>query len=130
MADQIVDDVDVGSTNAEGRVRIYDGAVPTDADTALGGQTLLAELLMSNPAFGGAVDISPGGQATANAIADDASANADGTATFFRVVDRDENTIFQGAVATSGAELNMNTVSIVTAAIVSITSMTVTMPES
>jgi len=33
-------------------------------------------------------------------------------------------------VATAGAELNLNTTSIVTGAVVSITSMTVTMPES
>jgi len=129
-ANAAVDLIDVGSTNAAGEVRIYDGTVPTDADTALSGNTLLATLVMSNPAFGAAADAAPGATATASAITDDSSADATGTASFFRIVDRDEATILQGTVGTSGADLNLNTVSIVTAAVVSITSMTYTQPES
>lgn len=128
--DAIVDLVDVGTTNAQGRLRIYSGSVPTDADTALGAQVLLAELNMSNPAFGAAADASPGATATAASISDDTSADATGTASFFRIVDRDVTAVMQGACATSGSELNFNTTSISSGAIVSVTSFTVTVPES
>ena len=128
--DGLVDAIDVGSTNAQGRIRVYSGSVPADADAALGAAVLLAELNMSNPAFGSAVDANPGATATAAAISDDTSADATGTASFFRVVDRNVATILQGACATSGSQLNFNTTSIVVGATVSITSFTVTMPES
>ena len=130
--DAVVDRVDLGTTDATGDIKIYDGAIPADADTALSGNTLLAELNMSNPAFGAAVDAAPGGRATANAISDDTSADATGTASFFRLNDRDNATVLQGDVtATSGGgDLELNTVSIVIGAKVSITAMTVTMPES
>lgn len=128
--DAIVDRIDLGSTNAQGRVKIYSGSVPTDADTALGAQVLLAELLGSNPFFGAAVDLAPGARATAAAISDDTSADSTGTASFFRIVDRNAVAVLQGACATSGAELNFNSVAISSGAIVSITSFTVTVPES
>ena len=126
--DSLVDRIDAGS--GAGKVRIYSGTVPADADAALSGNTLLAELAMSDPAFGAAADSSPGATATASAISNDASADATGTATFFRILDSDNNVVAQGAVGTSGAELNLNTVSIVAAVIVSITSMTAFMAES
>lgn len=128
--DAIVDRLDLGSTNAQSRIRIYSGSVPTDADTALGAQVLLAELNASNPAFGAAADAAPGATATASAISDDTSADATGTASFFRWVDRDVTAVLQGACATSGSQLNFNTTSISAGAIVSITSFTVTVPES
>ena len=128
LCDAFVDDIDAGA--GAGLLNIYAGSVPADADAALGGATLLATLTFSDPAFGGAVDAAPGATATANAITSDPSADATGTATFFRVTDSVPGTVMQGAVATAGAELNLNTTSIVTGAVVSITSMTVTMPES
>lgn len=126
--DSLVDRVDAGA--AAGKVRIYSGTPPADADTALSGNTLLAELAMSDPAFGAAADSGSGATATASAISNDASADATGTATFFRILDSDNNVVAQGAVSTSGAELNLNTVSIVAGAIVSISSMTAFMAES
>lgn len=132
--DAIVDLLDTGSGNAEGRLRIYSGTVPTDADTALGAQVLLAELLGRAPGSGGvfnaAADIAPGARATAATITDDSSADATGTASFFRWVNRSGTAHLQGACATSGSELNFNTTSIVAGAIVSVTSFTVTVPES
>lgn len=125
--DSLVDRVDV---SAPGKVRIYSGTPPADADASLSGNTLLAELAMSNPAFGSAADSSPGATATASAISNDTSADATGTATFFRLLDGANAVVAQGAVSTSGAELNLNTTSIVAGAIVSITSMTAFMAES
>lgn len=129
-ADAIVDLIDVGTTNANGKLRIYDGTQPANPDVAVTTQNLLAELDLSNPAFGAAADGDPGGLATANSITDDSSADATGTASWFRVVDRDENAIIDGSVGTSGADLNLGSVSITSGQAVSITSWTVTMPES
>jgi len=127
-ADAVVDLIDAGV--AAGKLRIYDGAQPADPDTAVGAQVLLAELTFADPAFGAAADGAPGGVATANAITADAAANATGTASWFRVVDSAGNAIFDGAVGTSGAQLNLATVSIVQNVEVQVTSFTYTQPES
>ena len=130
--DAVVDRIDLGTTDAQGSLSIYDGAVPANADTALGAQTQLAELEMSNPAFGAAVDGTPGGVATAGAISDDTAADATGTATFFRIFNRDNVAVLQGTVTATGGggELELVTVSLVINVVVEITSLTVTMPEA
>lgn len=115
-ADGIVDQVDTGSSDATGDIQIYTAAFAT----------LLAELTFSNPAFGAAAT----GVATASAIANDSSANDTGTAAVCRIRDRDNNTVWEGTVSTSGADLNLNTVSITSGDIVAISSMTVTQPAS
>ena len=126
--DSVVDLLDGGAGAA--LIRIYDGAKPTNPDVAIDTQTLLAELTCSDPAFGDAQDGAPGGVATANAITDDTSANATGTATWFRAVDSNGVGVIDGTVGTSGADLNLNTVEIITGATVSVSSWTVTMPET
>lgn len=63
-----------------GTLRIYDGRRPATADTAITGQTLLAELIFSRPAFEAAVD----GVAKARTVTPDQSANGGGEATWFR----------------------------------------------
>lgn len=127
--DAIVDLIDVGGG---GKLRIYSGTVPTDADTALGAQVLLAELNMNATAFGSAADLNPGARATANAITDDTAANATGTASFFRVVNAAGTCIMQGSVSATGGggDLQLNTVSIVINAAVQVTAFTFTVPES
>lgn len=111
-------------------IRIYDGTQPTDADTAIGAQVLLAELTMSATSFGAATDANPGALITANAITSDSSANATGTATWFRMLTQSGGTVIaDGSVGTSSADLVMNTVSITSGSIVSISAFTITMPE-
>lgn len=106
-----------------GYLRIYDGTQAATADTAVGAQVLLAELRFSATAFAGAVN----GVATANAITADASANATGTATWFRVLKSDGSTVvWDGSVGTSSADLVLNTTAIVTGASVSVTALTLT----
>ena len=63
-----------------GFLRLYDGTPPANADGALSGNTLLAELGLSATAFGAA----SAGVATANTITRDSSANNSGTPTFAR----------------------------------------------
>src|SRR5687767_778206 len=92
-----------------GVLRIYDGTQPADGDTAIGAQNLLAELTLDTPAFGAAV----AGVATAEPITGDASADATGTATWFRLFKADGTTkILDGSVGTSGCDLNLSSVSI------------------
>lgn len=107
----------------DGYLRIYDGTQPVDADTAIGSQVLLAELRWNASAFAAAVT----GVATANAITADPSADATGTATWFRAFASDGTTaIFDGSVDTSAADLILSSTSIVTAAAVSVSSFTYT----
>jgi hypothetical protein len=110
-----------------GFLRIYSGTQATDADTAIGAQVLLAELRFAATAFG-AANL---GVATANPINDDTSANNTGTATWFRLRNgADTQTVADGSVGTSGADLNLNTTSIVAAAAVSVTSFTITQSKT
>jgi len=125
--DAVVDLIDGGAT--AGYVEIRTGAQPADPDTAATG-TLLATLTCSDPAFGAAADGAPGGVATANAVTDDSSADATGTAGWFRVYDSNAVAIFDGECGTSGADMNFNSVEISSGAAVSITSWTYTHPET
>lgn len=126
--DSLTARIDAGA--GAGKIRIYSGTAPADADAALSGNTLLAELIMTDPAFGAAADSSPGATSTAAAIANDAAADAAGTATFFRILDSNNAVVAQGSVGTSGAEINFNTVIFVANAIISITSLTAFIAES
>jgi hypothetical protein len=117
--DEITALIDAGTA---GKLRIYDGARPANADTAVGAQTLLAELTMNATSFPAASS----GSMTANAITDDSSANATGTASWFRIVDSAGNTVVDGDVGTSGSDLNLNTVSITSGVAVSVTSLVLT----
>lgn len=111
-------------------LRIYSGSVPSDVDASLGAAVLIAELVMSATAYAASVDINPGARATANAIADDVSANADGTASFFRVYQSNGTVaVFQGACGTSGAELILNALTFLTGGLVQVSSLTHTVPE-
>jgi hypothetical protein len=93
IADALVDLFDVGSTNSEGRIKIY----------TAGGITLLATILMANPAFGAAAN----GIATGLTLPwSDTGASGAGTAAEFIAVDRDENQILNGDIALSGEEMS------------------------
>ena len=111
------------------KLRIYSGTQPVNADTGLSGNTLLAELALSATPFGAAVENTDKATATANAVTADSSADAAGTATWFRVVTSGGTTIWDGSVGTTGADMNLNSVSITLGANVSISGWTFTMPE-
>lgn len=113
----IRDAVDAGA--GAGLLRIYDGTRPATCGTAT---TLLAELTMSDPCAAAA----SGGVLTMSAITADSSANATGTATWFRLVDSTGTCAVDGNVGTSGSDLNLNTTSINTGVQVSVTSFTIT----
>lgn len=115
--DEITAKIDAGT--GAGKLRIYDGTRPATGGTAT---TLLAELTLNDPSFPAAAS----GQMTANAITDDSSADATGTATWFRIVDSDNNFVLDGDVGTSGSDLNLNSTSITAGVTVEVTSLVLT----
>ena len=114
--------LDAITTRAGGSalLRIYDGTRPATGGTAT---TLLAELTC-NATFAPSAS---GGVLTLNAITQDSSANATGTATWFRIVQSNGTTfVLDGNVGTSGSDLNFNSVSFVAGGTVSVSSFTIT----
>ena len=108
--------------STSGLLRIYSGTRPTNPDTALSGNTLLAELTLSSTFAAGASS----GVLTASTITADSSADATGTATFFSLLTSAGVRKVDGDVSTSGSDLNLNTTSIVSGAQVSVSSLTIT----
>lgn len=131
--DAIVDNFDEGAGAAI--IRGYTGAQPADPDTTVGGATLLFTLVCSDPAFGAASDDTGKATATAAAITDDIAAAATGTLGYCRLSSTADGATpaddhLDGEAGTSGADYNFNTLAIVLNATVSITAMTVSVPES
>jgi hypothetical protein len=102
-------------------LRIYSGNKPANPATAISG-TLLAELTCGST-FGTVSN----GVLTANAITQDSSANATGTASHFRLWKSDGTTaVLDGDVATNGSDLNLTTTSITSGQPVQVTSLVIT----
>jgi len=114
---------------ASGKLRIYSGTQPADADAGIGAGTLLAELTMGATAFGSATSTaSTNSVLTANAITSDTSADATGTAAWFRLWQSNGTTpILDGSVGTSAADMILNSVAIQVGATVAISAFTVTL---
>ncbi len=105
---------------ASALLRIYDGSRPATGGTAT---TLLAELTCNATFAPGASS----GVLTLNAITQDSSANATGTATWFRLVKSDGTThVLDGSVSTSGSDLNLVSTAIVATQPVQISSFVLT----
>ena len=105
-----------------GLLRIYTAPRPADVATAITTQVLLAELTCGTPFATSAST----GVLTLNTITQDTSANAGGTAAWFRVLTNAGTAVFDGDVSTSGADLNLNTTTIVVNGPVQITSAIIT----
>lgn len=119
LRDAMLDAITTHAGNAA-LLRIYDGSRPATGGTAT---TLLAELTCGTPFAAAAVN----GVLTLGAITQDSSANATGTATWFRIVKADGTThVMDGDVGTSGSDLNLTTTSIVATQPVSVTSFVIT----
>jgi hypothetical protein len=117
MCDALVDMVDTGTPgDPSGDLKGYNAAFAL----------LLFECTFVNPAFGAAAS----GVATANAITQDSSADATGTAAVGRVCDRANAVVWAFTIGLAAADLILNTLSITAGDVVSISSATVTMPAS
>lgn len=103
---------------------IFDGTQPTDANTALGAQVLLAELTLNATAFAAAASASK----AANAITQDSSANATGTATWASLYATARTTVgtMDMSAGTATVNLVLNSAAISSGAAVSVSSLTIT----
>jgi hypothetical protein len=102
---------------------IFDGTQPTDADTAIGAQVLLAELSFGSTAFAAAA----AGSKAANAITQDSSANASGTATWASAYasSRSSAGVIDMSAGTATVNLTLNSAGISSGAAVSVSSLTI-----
>lgn len=114
MLDQIT-----SAIGASGLLRIYDGTRPASGGTAT---TLLAQLALSATSAPAA----SGGVLTFNAITQDSSADATGTATWGRVATSGGTFVIDFSISTSGSDMNMTTTSIVATQPVSCSSFVIT----
>jgi hypothetical protein len=121
MADALVDRIDITSA---GSLKGYTATRAVTVDTAIGAQTLLFTCTFGATAFGAASN----GVATANAITQDSSADATNTADWFRIANGAATAIADGNIGVSSTDLQLNTVSIVTGAVVSISAGSITVP--
>jgi hypothetical protein len=114
------------AAGASCEIRLYSGTIPTNADTAIGAQVLLATLT-GNATFAPAA---VNGVLTLNAITSGtgtAGAGAGTTCTWFRMTTAGGATvIMDGTVAISGGDLNLNNTNIATGQTVGISSYVIT----
>jgi hypothetical protein len=104
-------------------IDIYTGTKPAGPGTAITSQTKLGTLTCS-ATFG----TYSAGVLTANTITQDSAADATGTAAWYRLKTSGGTALIDGEIGTSGSDLNLNTLSIVTGGPISISSFTYTMP--
>lgn len=115
----------VGALLNGGTVEIRTGSQPATPGTAATG-TLLGTLTLSATAFGAAST----GTITANTITGDTSADASGTAGWFRGIDSSSTAVIDGSITASGGggDMTLDSTSIVAGGTISMTSWTLTMP--
>lgn len=126
--DAAVDLLDAGS--GPGTVEIRTGSQPATANTAASG-TLLGTLTLSDPAFGNATTASPA-VATASAITSDTTADATGTAGWFRGYDSAGTAVIDGSITATGGggDLTLDSTSIVAGGTIAMTSWTISHPTA
>ena len=116
MMDAISAAIDAGATG--GLIRFYNGAQPVKGGTVT---TLLGTVTFAATSYNGAV----AGAMTANAIVPGVGVG-DADATWFRVVDSNLVFVMDGTVGVSGADINLNTITISTGIDIDVTSSVLT----
>lgn len=122
----VVDSLDAGV--GAGYIEIRTGAQPASPDAAATG-TLLGTLTLSDPAFGAATTANPS-VATASAITSDTTADASGTAGWFRAYDSAASAVIDGSITGTGGggDMELDDVNIVAGGTIAVSSWTVSMP--
>lgn len=103
--------IDAG--NSSGKILFYTNPLPVTTGEAITTQTLLGTLTFSDPC-----GVVSNGVLTLSPASDELNAPNTGTIAFGRVLDSDDNFVFDGIAGTSGAVFNFNTLSVVTGGIV------------
>ena len=121
-----VTDFDAGTGFA--LVCIFSGTVPTNANTALAGNTLLANVALQKPS----ATVTAATLTLSGLPKSDASADASGVATFFRIFSSNDsltplNCIYQGLVGTSASDMNLASTTLVAGAAFNITAATISL---
>jgi len=114
-----------------GYIEIRTGSQPATADTAASG-TLLGTLPLSGTAFGAATTASPS-VATANAITSDTTADATGTAGWFRAYTSGSVAVDDGditTVAVGTGDMQLDDTAIVAGGTIAVSSWTVSHPTA
>lgn len=129
--DAIVDLLDEGT--GDGVIEGRTGAQPVDVDTTVAG-TLLFTLIFSAAAFGNAADDTGKATATAAAITPDTDADATGALGYCRASSSNDsitplNDHMDGEAGLASADYIFNTLDVVSGAEVSMSAMTVSVPE-
>lgn len=107
------------AAGANATIKIYAGTRPATGGTA----TTLLGTLTCGSTFAPAAAL---GVLTLNAITGDTSADATGTAAWFRLATSGGTFVMDGNVAASASDLNVNTISFVAGADIEITSFVIT----
>ena len=137
----MLDDASLKDALDDGVVRIYAGTVPATADAAIGGATLLCEITDNDQGLGAGQGVDFEANAVSGVLSK-ASAQiwsgtnvATGTATFFRLEtqadDGSSSTTYeriQGTIATAGADLNLQSTSLVNTELQTIDYFSVAIP--
>ena len=126
IRNDLLDGID--TTFDSGTLKIYDGAQPADADTAVAAQTLLATVDVPADSFNAAA----AGAKTKAGTWQELSAIATGTAAWFRMANGADTRRIDGniTVTAGGGVLELDSVSITIAQVVTITTFTLNMPAT
>jgi len=103
LADAVVGSA--GALGSSAKLVIYSGTPPANAQASLSGNTAIATI--TGISFGAASS----GVSTVTASTADSNA-VGGTASFFRLMKSDNTVVLQGLCATSGSDLNLNSLTI------------------
>lgn len=112
-----------------GTLVFYSGAQPSNPDTALSGNTVLATFTFSATACGANSTVSSNRVCTLSFAASSVTAVASGTATFARMLESDGTTVdADWTVGTSGQDINLNSTAITSGGNVTLSSTQLKMP--
>ena len=125
--DAIVNLVDEGTLNSNGYIGIFTAPRPTTPEVPVNNSVRLVTIPLSSPAFGTASN----GIATALGLTTSGiTVDNSGTASWFRVFDKDNNPIWDGAITLTdgGGDMQLNDLSFLSGGKIVITTFRAVMP--
>ncbi len=99
--------VDVGTLNSNGYISIYTAPRPSTTDSSSGSATRLAIVPLASPSFG---TVSNGEALALGLNTSGVTVEATGTASWYRIFDKDNNPIWDGDIGltSSGSDMEFN----------------------